>query len=314
MSFVLKKLFQRPKKVLEVLIRCKYSSQLHPVPLAYSSYEKLYKTCKDRENNPLIVMHGLFGAKSNWNSLCKAIHAKTNPNKKIICVDARNHGESPHTPTHSYELMAADIVELLSTLNVDSAILMGHSMGGRCMAYVALKYPHLVEKLIVVDITPVPGLTLGTSQTDIPLFLEAMKAIQIPSDQTIHQGRKYADEQLSEIISEKSLRDFLITNLMKEDSDGSFRWRINIEALEQNFETSIMNFPNVDGMQYNGKTLFIGGEKSDYIKKEDWPKIQKLFPNSELTYIQGAGHWVHSQKPNEFLELVLNFLKDDSSS
>lgn len=111
-----------------------------------------------------------------------------------------------------------------------------------------------------------PGLALGTSQTDIPLFLQAMKAIKIPADQTIHQGRKYADVQLSEIIAEKSLRDFLITNLVKEDSDGEFRWRINIEALEQNFDSSIMNFPPVDGLQYNGKTLFIGGELSDYIK------------------------------------------------
>lgn len=111
-----------------------------------------------------------------------------------------------------------------------------------------------------------PGLTLGTSQTDIPLFLQAMKAIKIPADQTIHQGRKYADAQLSKIIDEKSLRDFLITNLAKEDSDGEFRWRINIEALKQNFESSIMNFPPVDGLQYNGKTLFIGGEMSDYIK------------------------------------------------
>lgn len=93
-----------------------------------------------------------------------------------------------------------------------------------------------------------------------------MKDIKIPADQTIHQGRKYADLQLSEIISEKSLRDFLITNLVKEDSDGSFRWRINIEALEQNFDSSIMNFPPVEGLKYEGKTLFIGGEMSDYIK------------------------------------------------
>ncbi|XP_063699766.1 sn-1-specific diacylglycerol lipase ABHD11-like [Culicoides brevitarsis] len=309
MSVVLKHFFRVPTSHFGPRIARCYSTKLVPVPLAYASYEKLYKSCNDSTNNPMIVMHGLFGAKGNWNSLCKAMHAKTNPSKRIISVDARNHGESPHTPTHSYELMAEDIVELLRTLEIKKAILVGHSMGGRCMAYVALKYPHLVEKLIVVDITPVPGLKLGTSQTDIPFFLQAMKSIKIPADQTIHQGRKFADAELSKIIAEKSLRDFLITNLMKEDSDGEFRWRINIEALEQNFESSIMNFPPVDGLRYEGKTLFIGGEMSDYIKKQDFPKIQELFPNSELTYVKGAGHWVHSQKPNEFLELVLNFIK-----
>lgn len=121
-----------------------------------------------------------------------------------------------------------------------------------------------MEKLIVVDISPVPG--LGRTQTDIPLFLNAMKSIVTPPEYTIHQARKHADQELSNIISEQSLRDFLITNLVKDDVNSNFRWRINLDSLEQNFESHVMNFPDVNGLQYRGPTLFIGGSRSDYIK------------------------------------------------
>lgn len=136
-------------------------------------------------------------------------------------------------------------------------------MGGRAMMLFALHYPHLVEKLIVVDISPLGK--IGKTQSDIPLFIHAMKSTKIPSEYTIHQGRKVADEKLKEIIGEKSLRDFLITNLVKTD-DGSFKWRINLETLERCFMEGIAKFPNVENMKFEGKTLFIGGTKSDYLK------------------------------------------------
>lgn len=281
-----------------------------PVQLSYNSYEQLYKSNGANTADPVIVIHGLFGSKANWNSLCKAMHAKTNPCRRVISVDARNHGDSPHSPVHTYPHMAADLVQLMANLEIEKAAVIGHSMGGRAMAYLALKYPQLVDRVIIVDVLPATG--LGTTQTDITLFLQAMKAIQVPKELTIHQGRKFADAKLQEIISEQSLRDFLITNLMKDDADGEFRWRINIEALEENFIEHIATFPDSTGLKYEGKTLFIGGSKSDYISKEGFNETKQLFPNAKLVYIEGAGHWVHSQKPNEFLELVLQFLNDKS--
>lgn len=129
--------------------------------------------------------------------------------------------------------------------------------------YFALKYPKFVERLIVVDISPVSP--IGTNRTDIPLFLKAMRSIEIPNKHTIHQGRKVADERLSEIISEKSLRDFLVTNLAKSEN-GDFRWRINLETLERCFEAGVANFPDPTGLQFDCPTLFIGGSKSDYLR------------------------------------------------
>lgn len=285
----------------------RHKSTISPVPLAFTSYEKLYKGTNVAEE-PLIICHGLFGSRNNWNSLCKAIHAKSVPTRKIISLDARNHGDSPHSPAHSYEHMAEDFTFLMKSLAIPKAVIMGHSMGGRAMAYFALKNPNLVEKAIIVDVLPSKG--LGTSQTDIPLFLQAMKAIKIPNEQTIHQGRKTADAQLEEIVPVQSLRDFLITNLVKDGEE--FSWRINIEALEQSYLSHIADFPNAEGLQFKGKTLFIGGAKSDFITKEGFKEAQKLFPNSELIFIDGAGHWVHSEKPAQFLDVVLKFLNDES--
>ena len=131
------------------------------------------------------------------------------------------------------------------------------------MMYFAIKYPELVERLIVVDISPVSP--IGSSRTDIPLFLKAMRSIEIPNNLTIHQGRKIADQRLSEIISEQSLRDFLITNLAKSDN-GDFRWRINLETLERRFEEGVATFPDTEGRAFDGPTLFIGGSKSDYLR------------------------------------------------
>lgn len=159
--------------------------------------------------------------------------------------------------------MSEDVEGFFRERNIEKASILGHSMGGRAMMYFALQHPHLVERLIVVDISPVSP--LGTSRTDIPLFLKAMKSIQIPNKFTIHQGRKVADERLLEIISEKSLRDFLITNLAK-TNQGDFRWKINLETLERCFEEGVANFPDAKGLKFDGPTLFIGGSKSDYLR------------------------------------------------
>lgn len=158
--------------------------------------------------------------------------------------------------------MSDDVTKFLSDRQITKASVLGHSMGGRAMMHFALQQPHLVEKLIVVDISPVSP--IGTSRTDIPLFIKAMRTIEIPDKYTIHQGRKVADERLSEIISEKSLRDFLITNLAK--TDNGFRWRINLKTLEERFEEGVANFPDANGKVFDGPTLFIGGSKSDYLR------------------------------------------------
>uniref|UniRef100_A0A2M4CI18 sn-1-specific diacylglycerol lipase ABHD11 n=1 Tax=Anopheles darlingi TaxID=43151 RepID=A0A2M4CI18_ANODA len=276
-----------------------------PVPLAFSRYENN----GGDDAHPVLILHGLFGSKSNWNSLAKAFHKNTKPVRKIYAIDARNHGDSPHSDQHSYEHMVEDMVALYKSIGIERASIIGHSMGGRAMMLLALRYPELVEKAIIVDISPSPG--LGTSNTNIPLFLQSMKMIQIGPEATIHQARRIADEQLAKIIAEKPLRDFLITNLVKNEQDGGrFHWRINLESLERNFHTGVAQFPTLTGHRFEGPTLFIAGGRSDYVKPADVPLIKTLFPNSDIKYVKDAGHWVHSEKSAEFAKLVLDFLNE----
>ncbi|XP_018561000.1 protein ABHD11 isoform X1 [Anoplophora glabripennis] len=274
---------------------------LEPVQLSYATYESTVGL--PGQAPPLVIMHGLFGSKGNWNSLCKVYQQKTNPERKIIAIDARNHGDSPHNDNHTYAHMAADIKALLDQLHLEKVALMGHSMGGRTVMLFALKYPELVDRLIIADISPVR--TSPQLDSTPPLF-QAMENVNLPIDVSLSKARTLVDTQLSKTIPDKSLRAFLLTNLVQREN-RSYDWRINIPVLVSCFN-NIANFPLVNDVQCTAPVLFLGGGNSDYIQKSDFPKILKFFPNAELKFIEGAGHWLHSEKPAEFLQLTLEFL------
>ena len=141
-------------------------------------------------------------------------------------------------------------------------------------------------------------------------FFYAMMAVEFPQNNTISQARKSADSQLAKQISDPALRSWLLMNVHKNE-EGIICWRVNLNGILKYFQTHVRTFPNdeFDETQtYNGPTIFIGGELSEYIPVTDHPEILEKFPNAKFEYIQGAGHWVHSQKPHEFLEVLLNFL------
>ncbi|XP_012287144.1 protein ABHD11 [Orussus abietinus] len=272
------------------------------VKLAYVSYESMADTAEENSTAPIMIMHGLFGSKNNWNSLAKVIHQKTN--RKVIAIDARNHGDSPHSSEVSYAVMAEDVIHLLKDLCIDKAILIGHSMGGSTMMYVALFHPEVVEKLVVVDMSPI-----GTSPeiASMKKIFESMRSITLDGNLSLTKARKMTDEQLSNSISSLTLRQFLLTNLVEAET-GKYKWRVNLPALEQHFEAQIARFPDVGPRSFNGPTLFIGGSNSDYIKVKDHPAIKRLFPEARFHYIAGASHWLHAEKPAEFLNILTSFI------
>ncbi|XP_046820074.1 protein ABHD11 isoform X3 [Vespa crabro] len=232
------------------------SNIVEPVKLAYASYESM----KENSNvtiHPIVIMHGLFGSKNNWNSLSKAIHQKSQ--RKVIAVDARNHGDSPHSSEMSYKHMAKDVVQLLNDLELEKAILIGHSMGGSTMMYLALHYPELVEKLVVVDMSPARP---SPSLTEMVNIFKVMRSITLDGSPSLSKARKMAEEQLAKVVKPLALRQFLTMNLV-EAEPGKYKWRVNLPVLEQNFSTEIAIFPNVAEKVYMGPTLFIEimGEK-----------------------------------------------------
>ncbi|MBL1321074.1 MAG: alpha/beta fold hydrolase [Methylophaga sp.] len=243
----------------------------------------------------LVIIHGLFGSSDNWRGLAKQLanHAQ------VITVDLRNHGKSPHSSQQNYDLMVEDLVELFDDLNLNKADIIGHSIGGKVAMAFAAAYPERLNKLVVVDISP---REYAGDSSHIVIF-EALLAV----DLSLYSKRSEVNEVLSELLPDKSVRQFLLMNISQEN--GRLIWRINLQALYNNYA----NFGAAVGeqMKVGNVTCFIRGGRSGYIQANDELLIAKQFPRSEIFTIEQAGHWVHSEAPQQFLSKVNNFLNYD---
>lgn len=252
---------------------------------------------EDRTGPVLVIAHGLFGSGRNWRAIARQL-ARARP---VVTVDMRNHGESFHSPRHDYPAMAEDLAEVVEASGAPADVL-GHSMGGKAAMMLALERPELVRRLVVADIAPV-----GYDHTQAPL-IEAMRAV--PLDKV--QSRRDAEAVLKPLIPEDAVRAFLLQSLEILPGGGG-RWRLNLDALAANMD-SIIGFPDVEGRRFDGPALFVRGGASDYVRPEHEPRIRALFPAAEIRTIEGAGHWVHADRPREFIALVDRFLSDGAEA
>lgn len=244
------------------------------------------------ESGPiLIVIHGLFGNADNWHSIAQSLAEHFT----IYCVDLPNHGKSSPLAEATYPKMAAAILEWANSANLSSFYLLGHSMGGKvAMQMAALANPQQIKKLIIADIAPV---TYQPSHTEIFKGLKAVDGEEISS-------RKQADIILSQYEPSTPIRQFLLKNLVK--TDHGFKLVIAIDNIANNYKT-ILNRPEIS-TPIDTPTLFIKGEKSNYIIAEYQQAIMSFFPNAEFKMIPGTGHWLHAEKPVVFTGLVMRFL------
>jgi pimeloyl-ACP methyl ester carboxylesterase len=241
--------------------------------------------------DPIIVMHGLLGASDNWLTIGRQWAA----NFQVFLLDLRNHGRSPHHYSHTYADMSEDVNEFMNDHSINQAHIVGHSMGGKVAMTFAIDYPQKVKKLIVVDIAP--------KQYNDPQFIDILITL---SKLPVHliKSRSEADEWLAESIPDYGLRQFLLKNLSR-DNQNRYYWRVNIAALLDNI--TAITAPVKEGT-FEGATLFIRGEKSNYIKEEDIALIKKTFPNATIETVADAGHWVHAEKPEVVKTLIEEFL------
>ncbi|SLN35831.1 Esterase YbfF [Pseudoruegeria aquimaris] len=236
---------------------------------------------------PLLIVHGLYGSARNWGVIAKRLSDE----REVLTVDMRNHGESPHFPTHAYPDLAADLAEVIAA-NGGQADVVGHSMGGKASMVLALAHPEMVHRLVVADIAPV-----AYSHTQVQ-YIHAMRGLDLSAVST----RGDADRALKNSVPEDGIRAFLLQSL---DVKGK-RWRLNLDTLEAEM-SKIVGFPEVSG-QFGGPTLFLSGAESDYVRPEHREKIKTLFPKARFSRIPGAGHWLHAEKPREFEATLRVFL------
>ncbi len=244
------------------------------------------------KGQPFVVLHGFLGMGDNWKSIAKTL----SEHYEVHLPDMRNHGKSPHSNDFSYEIMVEDVKQYIEKQQLKKVILTGHSMGGKIAMLLACNYPRLVEKLIVVDIAPK---LYQPHHDDILQSLKTLKDRHLTS-------RQEAESILSENIKNKGIRLFLLKNLQRE-SDHTLSLKPNIDVFLNN-RYEIGRALDED-KKYHGKTLFIKGENSSYIREKDKKRIAMHFPDYVIKNINNSGHWVHAENPPEFIKTVLDFTK-----
>ena len=242
------------------------------------------------EGKPLVILHGLFGTSDNWQTHAK----KLGEYYRVILVDQRNHGHSPWSEDFTYEHLADDLERLIIHLGIDQFTLIGHSMGGKTAMYYSQKYPTRLEKMVIVDI--------GIKQYPMH-HNEIIKGIK-SLDLTTISSRSAAEQAMIPFVDSYGVRQFLLKNLYWVEK-GKLAWRMNVDVLEREMEEILAPIPNIEVWT---PTLFLRGAMSNYILDEDWDEIEEIFPDATLETIENAGHWVHSEQPDEFIEKVLGFI------
>jgi esterase len=255
--------------------------------------------------HPLIILHGLYGSGDNWITIAKALAGMC----EVILVDQRNHGLSPHSDLLNYQVLAADLQELMDNLGIKIASILGHSMGGKAAMWFATSNPGRISRLIIADISPRSYLSDSAPSNHMEQhdeILSALKGIDLTPLNSIGE----VDRQLETSLPAKRLRQFLLKNLRK-NPNGRFEWKINIDAISRNLSNLAdgLDLKSLKGMEFRQfPILFIKGEKSSYILEPDIDLIRLLFPLAQIVTIKNAGHWLHAEEPDLFIKIVRNFL------
>lgn len=239
-----------------------------------------------------VLIHGLFGSTDNLNVIANAL----SEHYQVINIDVRNHGQSFHTQHIDYPSMAQDVINVLKYHNIASSHLIGHSMGGKIAMQLALSHPEYVKKLAVLDIAPV---AYHARHNDIFAALQSVASQHISS-------RSQADTLMQAHIPELGVRQFLLKSLRKTQT-GEFNWQFNLPALIENYPAILAKLEA--NTPFQGDTLFIKGSNSDYIAAEHRNAIAQLFPRAKAKIINGAGHWLHAEKPAAVNKSISDFLR-----
>lgn len=239
----------------------------------------------------LVLVHGLFGSATNLRGVARLLAERFH----VISVDLPNHGRSPHTDTMTYADMSGALRETLTQFGDSPVNWAGHSMGGKAVMDLALSFPELIERLVVVDIAPV------RYTHDQWALINAMSNL----DAAALRSRAEGDRLLAAEIEDTATRLFLLQNLVPDA--GGYRWRLNLPVLAE-YHNDIMGFPEHTGAVCDAPVLVLGGERSDYVKQEQRPVFRGFFPAARFEVIAGAGHWVHADKPREVCAAITRFL------
>jgi esterase len=240
------------------------------------------------EGPPVVLLHGLFGSARNLGAVQRALSSRY----RVIAMDLRNHGASPHAAGMDYATQAADVRETMKAVGVPAAAVVGHSMGGKTAMRLALDTPGVVSALAVADIAPV---------SYAPHFRDYAEAMQqVPGG----ASRVAADTALAGVIEDPGVRGFLLQNLRPGHTPV---WRIGLDHIAEALP-DIEGWEAPEGSRYGGPVLIVAGDRSDYVQAEHRGAIRELFPRARFVKVRNAGHWLHADNLPGFVSVLDAFL------
>ena len=258
---------------------------------------------KTGNGSPLVIIHGLYGSSDNWINIGKRLSEKYT----VYMLDQRNHGRSPFADSHTYNDLRNDLEEFFEQHNIEKATLLGHSMGGKIAMWFAADFPEKVEKLVIADIAPKDYLLLKDN-SQFYLHQNILLAMQEIDFSTI-TSRKDIDDFMAEKLDDSRIRQFLLKNVAKDKTTKQYKWRVNAEVLYDYLEEIVsgVNRNRLDDrIPITGyPVIFIRGMLSKYILPEDEILIKEIYPDSRIIDIPEAGHWLHAEQPDKFMQAVL---------
>ena len=246
------------------------------------------------QGQPFVILHGFLGMSDNWKTL-GAKYAESG--FEVHLIDQRNHGHSFHHEEFNYEAMVGDLKKYCDEHQLENIVLLGHSMGGKTAMLFSAKYPDMVSKLLVADISP----------RFYPIHHDAILEGLNSLDFSVIKSRGEADEQLGRYVQDFGTRQFLLKNLYWKEK-GQLALRMNLEVLKEN--VSEVGEPLPSHLKFDKDTLFLRGDRSEYIALSDEDIILRHFPKAKVVTIKNAGHWLHAENPTDFFNETMDFIRN----
>lgn len=279
------------------------------VELAWRAFRG--KHIVDESRTPLVLIHGLFGSKQNFGSVGRRICGLTR--RLVVGLDMRNHGSSPHAMPHDYMHMAKDTIRHIEGMD-RKVILGGHLMGAKVSMLVSLLRPELVEKLVVIDHSPV------SERLDIQFTQDLLGLCHVVRSNSLRDSPRTTflqrvDSILFEYEKDPLIRLFLSSNISRTKS--AFNKLLHIQCC-----VPVLNFLRVAtliemekwphimrGLKFNGPVKIMRGKKSPFVLdchlETDFPKYYSIILVADFD----AGHWVISEQPNRFVKEIVDFIE-----
>lgn len=269
---------------------------------------------KNKAKEPLLLLHGLMGAKRHLGQLARMM----SQDRDVWVFDQRGHGETylntvgqgdDHDPVSklnrpssgwTIDLLGEDLKSLSDSLELERFHLLGHSMGGRVALRFSKQYPEKILSLMVLDTSP-------KLSSAVARFIESI----LDKTPVPFQSRADAKNYLQEAFEDKAFSQFLYTNL-KEIKPGKVNWSFDTVGMKALIRNMVAEPALKDMLSCPAKTLLLRGENSTHFLAKDEKFLREhpqLPPSLQIKTLAGAGHMLHSDKPKELFEILQDFLE-----